>query len=603
MRCLGGRSLLLGISIATSLLTFTSEVWGQCGVERWSVKTGTDSAAASIDLNSVSPTTIGSLVALNAPQPIPPTSRVSPTETTVWTLNATLVEVKVENDSDYHLVLSDAAGNTMIGEIPSPNCVDASSPFAAAIAQVRSEFDAKFNVGSSFQSINMPIQVAGVGMFDFLHGQTGVAPNGIELHPILKIDFGGLSISASPSALSMAPGGTADVSVTLSASSAINAPVSFSVAGAPSGVTAAFNPSSLTAPGNSTMTLSVGQDVPPGSYTLTITGTGGASTSNSTVVLAVNAGSSSDFSVSASPAALAVIPGTPVTTTIASALMGPFASDISLSASGLPAGLTASFNPATIPSPGNGSSLLTIAANSTVVGGNVNLHVAASGAGTTHETNVTVNVCTAPQQAPTISRLLSVLPVAAAAMPVRDDDDGRIQAVPSEEALAEARQHGGEPICTPQQSDVFLGNGWTKAANRARQLALAHVTAAVRAPAICGTATAPSPPVVHEELAPLQGDLSDLQIQIRLQKMVGGHQLEVPTPNSIYVVLLAPEIHSKIGEREAGRSYLGYHNHFHAREGEIRYVVVPFDTDRHRQRRTVARAILNLLINPDGPVG
>jgi hypothetical protein len=26
-------------------------------------------------------------------------------------------------------------------------------------------------------------------MFDFLHGQTGVAPNGIELHPVLNIVF------------------------------------------------------------------------------------------------------------------------------------------------------------------------------------------------------------------------------------------------------------------------------------------------------------------------------------------------------------------------------------------------------------------------------
>jgi hypothetical protein len=192
---------------------------------------------------------------------------------------------------------------------------------------------------------------------------------------------------------------------------------------------------------------------------------------------------------------------------------------------------------------------------------------------------------------------------AAAATPVRDDDDGRIQTVPSKEALVEVRQHGGEPICRPRQSDVFLGSGWTEAANRERQLALAHVTAGVRAPAICGTAAAPTAPVVHQDLDHLEGDLSDLHIQTRLQKMLGRHQLELPTLNSIYVVLLAPEIHSKIGDREAGRSYLAYHNHFHAREGEIRYVVVPFDTDRQRQRRTIARAILNLLINPAGPVG
>jgi hypothetical protein len=28
-------------------------------------------------------------------------------------------------------------------------------------------------------------RVSGVDFFDFLHGQTGVAPNGIELHPVL----------------------------------------------------------------------------------------------------------------------------------------------------------------------------------------------------------------------------------------------------------------------------------------------------------------------------------------------------------------------------------------------------------------------------------
>jgi hypothetical protein len=28
-------------------------------------------------------------------------------------------------------------------------------------------------------------RLGGVAFFDYLHGQTGVAPNGIELHPIL----------------------------------------------------------------------------------------------------------------------------------------------------------------------------------------------------------------------------------------------------------------------------------------------------------------------------------------------------------------------------------------------------------------------------------
>jgi hypothetical protein len=32
--------------------------------------------------------------------------------------------------------------------------------------------------------------IVGVGFFDVIHGQRGVAPNGIELHPVLGICFG-----------------------------------------------------------------------------------------------------------------------------------------------------------------------------------------------------------------------------------------------------------------------------------------------------------------------------------------------------------------------------------------------------------------------------
>jgi len=39
---------------------------------------------------------------------------------------------------------------------------------------------------SHFTSISGSASVTGVGFFDFLHGQTGVAPNGVELHPVLR---------------------------------------------------------------------------------------------------------------------------------------------------------------------------------------------------------------------------------------------------------------------------------------------------------------------------------------------------------------------------------------------------------------------------------
>jgi hypothetical protein len=36
---------------------------------------------------------------------------------------------------------------------------------------------------------NVPVSVTGVAFFDTLHGQEGVAKNGIELHPLLAIAF------------------------------------------------------------------------------------------------------------------------------------------------------------------------------------------------------------------------------------------------------------------------------------------------------------------------------------------------------------------------------------------------------------------------------
>ncbi len=159
-----------------------------CGVERWSVKAGTDPDAPGVNLVNQS-TTIATMRSWTPPSPIPPNNRVSPFETNVVTVNATLLEYKFEDDSDYHIVLQDGNGNTIIAEIPSPGCVGSGSPFSAEITNARMKFNSMFTASTSFQFANVPVQVTGVPMFDFLHGQTGVAPNGIEIHPVLDIVF------------------------------------------------------------------------------------------------------------------------------------------------------------------------------------------------------------------------------------------------------------------------------------------------------------------------------------------------------------------------------------------------------------------------------
>jgi hypothetical protein len=163
---------------------------GSCGVERWAVKTGTDADRSKITLQSTASTTIAALDALSTPGSLPSNNRVAPTEDTVYQLHATLTQYKLEADSDYHLVLSDGSGHTLISEIPDPACVGSTSPLTSSIQKARGEFDARYTATTSFQTANVAVTITGVGFFDFLHGQTGVAPNGIELHSVLDVQFG-----------------------------------------------------------------------------------------------------------------------------------------------------------------------------------------------------------------------------------------------------------------------------------------------------------------------------------------------------------------------------------------------------------------------------
>jgi len=264
---------------------FPSSIAAQCGVERWSVKTGTDPDAGLVNLNSPTPTTVSYLAGLTAPDPIPANSRVPPTETTLWVLNATLIQYIMSEDSDYHLVLSDGAGQRMVAEIPSPICVGAGSPFAAGIAHARAQFEAALTATPDLQSTNLRVQVTGVGMFDSLHGQYGAAPNGIELHPVIEIIFNpsfnsDFSLTLSPASFSMAQGASGSSALSTQVSGGFNAALSLSASGLPPGASMIFSPESLAAPGagSATLMISVAPSTLPGTYPLTVAASGGSKT-------------------------------------------------------------------------------------------------------------------------------------------------------------------------------------------------------------------------------------------------------------------------------------------------------------------------------------
>jgi hypothetical protein len=107
-------------------------------------------------------------------------NRIQPIEFQTFVVRARLVRVVAEDDSDLHLVLRDLEVDslTMVAEIPSSACT--------ADARLGRMFEA------ARQSLrdtprNGIIEIVGIGFFDYLHGQAGMARNGVEIHPVLSL--------------------------------------------------------------------------------------------------------------------------------------------------------------------------------------------------------------------------------------------------------------------------------------------------------------------------------------------------------------------------------------------------------------------------------
>lgn len=164
-----------------------------CGQERWPVKTLSDSDAGRINLTPV-PASVRELTALATPRSRPRASRVPPVELRTYSLRVQVVEFKLEEDDDVHVVVADPAdpNTTMIIEFPdAEKCAGADiSSEAEAMRAARAALVARYGAPrtSSFKGLEGEALITGVGFFDFDHGQRGVAPNAIELHPVLRFE-------------------------------------------------------------------------------------------------------------------------------------------------------------------------------------------------------------------------------------------------------------------------------------------------------------------------------------------------------------------------------------------------------------------------------
>jgi kumamolisin len=234
----------------------------------------------------------------------------------------------------------------------------------------------------------------GAGLINLLAGTTTTQPS--------------FTLSSAPSNVSITQGGAAGTStITVIDAGGFTGNVTLAASGLPTGVTASFgtNPTS----GSSVLSLTASSTATTGTATVKITGTSGSLTASTTVALTVSAVATPNFTTTASPASVTVTQGTNGTSTITIASQNAFSSAVTLSATGLPSGVTAAFsaNPVTPAANGSATSTLTLTASSTAATGTATVTITGTSGSLTHSTTIALTVNPATTGTATFTMSLS----------------------------------------------------------------------------------------------------------------------------------------------------------------------------------------------------
>jgi len=210
---------LLAVGVLASLVAPAQA----CGRERWPAKVLADGVA--IDAAHPAVATVDQLRTLSRPPGVDGFNAPrAPAERRVYRVQAELLGFKLEKDGDIHLVIAQPGNraHTMIAEIPDPRCMSGAPPvYAEDVARTRLAFVKAYGIppATHFRIAYRAITVVGPAFFDFLHRQDGLAPNGIEIHPVLSLGPGiAPAASSATAASSSCPG---DVTVWVNTRSGI----------------------------------------------------------------------------------------------------------------------------------------------------------------------------------------------------------------------------------------------------------------------------------------------------------------------------------------------------------------------------------------------
>lgn len=202
---------------------------------------------------------------------------------------------------------------------------------------------------------------------------------------------GSFTISVSPAAISVVQGGTGQATVTLTRVDGFAGTVNFTVQGAPAGVTGSVSGGGAGTVSTGTVTITVGAAVPTGTYNLTLRAAA-SGLADRTAAFSLTVTASGGFTIGTTLPTLSVAQGAGGTATVTLTRTGAFAGAVALAVSGVPAGVTATWDPASIAA-GSTTADLDVTVGAAVAPGNYPLVITGTAAGLPNATaNLTLSV-------------------------------------------------------------------------------------------------------------------------------------------------------------------------------------------------------------------
>jgi len=216
----------------------------------------------------------------------------------------------------------------------------------------------------------------------------------LSVSPGLERDF---TVTSIPETQSVQQGRSAAFTINIRSLGSFSSPVTLDLSGTPENATFNFSPEIVTPLvggfSQSTLAITTTEETPTGTYILTVFGRSGVLIKSFQITLTVNV-AGPDFNLTANPDLMTMQLSSQTNSTITVASLSGFTAPVSLEATRVPAGVTASFAPSPITPPSNGlvKSTLSINVSVTALPGTYVLTVRGVSGSTIHYCTVTLTI-------------------------------------------------------------------------------------------------------------------------------------------------------------------------------------------------------------------